>query len=98
MSATVRLPEKFRPRAWTLHATAGTATVTRYHVHWHGSLLPGEVVTVSLQLVTVQNVAKGWFLSTVTVRDGVTDPLVRSTRLWLPPYQAYLPAAFRAED
>jgi len=91
ISAVVRLPDALTPLTHTLHFPQGSGFLAGQRIHWQGDLMPGEAISVSLQM-TGTTAAEATILSaTAIVQDGITHAQVFHHLLTLRPFTFHLP-------
>ena len=91
ISAVVRLPDAFHPLTDTLYFDQGTGFLADQRIHWHGDLIPGEAMTMTLHLTATTPSKLSWHSATAVIQDGVTDTQIFNHVLALRPFTYYWP-------
>lgn len=92
---TLTIPYFMTPITPTLWASAGVVSYTDHVLYWHGRLEVTEAVTISLVLTETETLASRWAVAIAAVDDGVTDPILIPSQIWLTPHRRFLPFVAR---
>lgn len=91
VTAVIRLPDPLTPVTPLITLDSGTGFATDNRYHWQGSLAPGAVSTITLAFTHTVKTKTVTVWAEAIIEDHQTAPLIRSFKLLLEPYRAYLP-------
>jgi hypothetical protein len=91
ISAVVRLPDTLTPLTHTLHVPQGNGFLADQRIHWQGDLIPGQAISVSLQMTGTTAAETTALSATAVVHDGITHPQIFHHLLTLRPFTFHLP-------
>lgn len=91
ISAVVRLPDTLTPITHTLHVPQGNGFLADQRIHWQGDLIPGQALTISLQMTGTTATEAPILSATAVVQDGITHPQIFHHLLTLRPFTFHLP-------
>jgi len=91
ISAVVRLPDTLTPLTHTLHVPQGNGFLADQRIHWQGDLIPGQAISLSLQMTGTTAAETTALSATAVVHDGITHPQIFHHLLTLRPFTFHLP-------
>ena len=98
VTATLRIPASLTITGSAITVHSGQLTQLEQEIVWAGDLLPGEVVTITVNTSRQMSVEEPeWVTAVAYLQDNVTNPLIRSAQTYLPPYKHYFPVIARNE-